>query len=912
MKLPGFLRLSRTGFSARLLAVPALIVSLAFAGLLALRAAPPLVNTAIGNQAKATYTDDSNVVREVFSNTVVTRVTQIYALDLAQDNTRLATPGSQVFFPHAVTNLGNGNDTITLSASTTGTVALTGLAIYADANQDGLPDNFDAIDQLSEMPNLAPGGTFHFVVVGIVPPAATAAQTGGVTVVARSSDIVNTPTAIDTNIDSFTVTNNAVMQVNKSVSIASGVPGFSPVRYTITYTNTGNSAATDFTIVDNIPAGLVYVAGSARWSVSGSTALGDLAGSADDPSGIDYDYAAVVAGRATFVVATVNPGQSGFVTFDVAVAGSQPPGVLNNRADYSFTTGGNPAGPFYSNIVPFTVLPVASVNLDGDNAPKDNSGTPLPGATAPAGSIVVFTNPLTNQGNGTDTFDITLSGSNFPAGTTFQLFQSDGNTPMTDTNGNGIPDTGPIAAGLSYNVILKANLPGNAPDGAGPYSVTKTARSTVDPSVTDTGVDTLAAITGATVDLTNDTTVGATGSNGGSYPGTGANDGTVIRTNTTNPGTTTVFTLVVKNTGPEPDSFNLLADDDGTFGNVSDLPVGWTVVFKDGSTVVSNTGVIASNASKTITAEVFVPAGTSPGDLDLYFRSRSPVTLASDIVRDVVSVNTVRELSVQTDNVGQTFPGGSVVYTHTLTNNGNVTEGNAGPSIVTLAHVDTLTASGFTSVVHYDTNANGILDAADPVIVGNLAAVKAAGLAPGEAVKIFVKVFAPLGAADGAANATTLTVTTSGGAINAIAVPAVVSNVDTTNVVRGDLSIVKEQAVDANADGDLLDAGDSAYTINQLSGPPGSVIYYRITVTNTGSLDATGITVNDTVPAYTAYYIGAGPTSGGATITGDGTALAVTTQPANGAASPAPLLFNIGTLTPTQSTVITFSVRINQ
>lgn len=908
MKLPGFLRLSRTGFSARPLAVPALIVSLVFAGLLALRAAPPLVNTAIGNQAKATYTDDSNVVREVFSNTVVTRVTQIYALDLAQDNTRLATPGSQVFFPHAVTNLGNGNDTIDLAAVTSGTVGLTGLAIYADSNQDGLPDNFDAIDQLSEMPNLAPGGTFHFVVVGIVPPSATAAQTGGATVTATSR---GSSSVTDTNLDSFTVTNNAVMQVNKSVSIASGVPGFTPVRYTITYTNTGNSAATDFTLVDDIPAGLVYVAGSARWSVSGSTALDDDTG-ANDPAGIDYNYAAVVAGRATFVVANVNPGQSGFVTFEVSVAANQPPGVLNNRADYSFTTGGDPAGPFYSNIVPFTVLPVADVDLDGDNAPKDNAGNTLVDATAPAGSIVVFTNPLTNEGNGTDTFDITLSGSNFPAGTTFQLFQSDGNTPMTDTNGNGIPDTGPIAAGVSYDVILKANLPGNSPDGAGPYQVTKTARSTVDPTVTDTGVDILAAITGAKVDLTNGVTAGATGSNGANYPGTGANDGTVIRTNTTNPGTTTTFTLVVTNTGPEPDSFNLLADDDGAFGNVSDLPAGWTVVFKDGSTVVSNTGVIASLGSKTITAEVFVPAGTSPGDRDLYFRSRSPVTLASDIVRDVVSVNTVRELSVQTDNVGQTFPGGSVVYTHTLTNNGNVTEGNAGPSVVTLAHIDTLTASGFTSVVHYDTNANGILDAADPVIVGNLAAVKAAGLAPGEAVKIFVKVFAPLGAADGAANATTLTVTTTGGAINSVAVPAQVLNVDTTNVVRGDLSIVKEQAVDANADGDLADAGDSAYTINQLSGPPGSVIYYRITVTNTGSLDATGITVNDTVPAYTTYYVGTGPTSAGATITGDGTSLGVATEPGNGAASPAPLLFNIGTLTPTQSTVITFSVRIDQ
>lgn len=109
------------------------LFALAFAGLAifgtALRAAPPLVNTPIGNQAKATYTDDSSVVREVFSNTVVTRVSQIYDLVLVQNNTRIATPGSQVFFPHTVTNLGNGDDIIDLVAANTGATSLTSLAI---------------------------------------------------------------------------------------------------------------------------------------------------------------------------------------------------------------------------------------------------------------------------------------------------------------------------------------------------------------------------------------------------------------------------------------------------------------------------------------------------------------------------------------------------------------------------------------------------------------------------------------------------------------------------------------------------------------------------------------------------------------------------------------------------------------
>ncbi len=877
--------------TSKLLALVAL--GLAGLGLLA-RAALPLANTPIGNQAKATYTDNSNVVREVFSNTVITRVLQVYALDLEQNNSRLGTPGSQVYFPHTVTNLGNGNDTISLSATNAGPVNLTNLNIYPDANQDGLPDNYTPITSTS---SLAPGAGFHFVVVGIVPPSATAGQTGGVTVVANSSDIATTTSATDTNNDTFTVTNNAVMQVTKAIDTPAGIPGTTPVKYTITYTNTGNSAATNFTITDTIPAGMTYRAGSARWSVIPSTTLTDASNS-DNQSGIIFDFGVTTAGRATYVVANVPAGESGFVTFEVSVNTGIAPQIIPNTAVYNFITGGSPTGPFNSNTVPFQVLQVAGVNLDGDTI-----------ANANAGDTIAFNNVLTNTGTGVDTFDITLGSSTYPVGTTFQLFQSDGATPMTDSNGNGVPDTGPVAAGATYNVVMKAVLPGNAVNGSGPFSVTKTARSTFNPAVTDTGDDVLTLINGASVDLTNNAAAGNPGALGAGA-NSGDNNATRIVTNNANPAATTTFTLVVKNTGPNPDSFNLLADDDGTFGSVNDLPVGWTVVFKNASgTVVSNTGVIAAGASATFNAEIFVPSGTTPGARDIYFQSRSPVTLAGDIIRDAVSVNTIRSITIQTDNVGQTFPGGSVVYEHILTNNGNVVEGSnggAGTSTLTFALADTLSGIGFTSVTYYDLPSSGTvgaLDAGDPVLVSGLAAVKPAGLAPGEQARLFVKVFAPLGAPDGAVNATTITVTTAG-VINTIAAPAAQANSDTTSVIRGDLTILKEQAIDTDNDGDK---DDETFVTTQLAAKPGQVIFYRITVRNDGSANATGITVNDSVPSNTTYESNL---DGAAAITGSGTVNTVTTAPADEASGA--FLFTIGTLAPTQSSVITFGVQIDQ
>jgi trimeric autotransporter adhesin len=739
-------------------------------------------------------------------------------------------------------------------------------------------------------------------VAGIVPPAATAAQTGGVTVVANSSDIVATPTATDTNTDTFTVTNDAVLQVNKSISVSSGLPGLTPVKYTITYTNTGNSAATNVTITDAIPAGMTYVADSARWSVIPSTTLTDL-DAADSQSGIIYDYNVTTTGKATFVIANVGIGQSGFVTFEVGVNSGIAPQIIPNTAQYAFTSGGA-KGPFNSNTVPFTVIQVPGVTLTPP-------GSPIP--AAPAGSTISWINDLQNTGTGIDTFDITVSnvGNTFPSGTTFQIFQSDGATPMVDSNNNGIPDTGPVAPGAHYNVVLKAVIPGTASgdNGGAGYSVTKIAASSFDPGTTDDAIDRLLDITGASVDLTNNTAGGP----GAGFQSGDANVGTVI-TNTTNPGTTTTFTLVVANSGPKPDSFNLLADDDGTFGSVNDLPAGWTVIFKNaGGTVVSNTGIIASGADATFTAEIFVPAGSLPATQAIYFQSKSPVTGATDSIHDAVAVNTVRNLSIQTDNVGQTFPGGSVVYEHTLTNNGNVTEGTnggGGTSTLTLTHVDNLSNRGYASVIYYDANGNGALDATDPVVVSLLSAatVKPAGLTPGEQVRLFVKVFAPLGAADSEINTTTITVTTAG-VINTIAAPAAVLNVDTTNVIRGDLSIIKQQAIDTNGNG-VIDGGEGPFVTTQLSAPPGAVIIYKITVTNGGSANATAITVNDTIPANTTYF--ATGVEGIANV-GGVTAVAtpgVASGPVNGGTGA--FLFNIGTLTPTESSVITFAVKINQ
>jgi len=68
----------------------------------------PRAGSSIGNQASATYTDGSGATRTVTSNTVQTIVTQVPGVSLTQDQDVRGATGQPVYFPHVVSNTGNG------------------------------------------------------------------------------------------------------------------------------------------------------------------------------------------------------------------------------------------------------------------------------------------------------------------------------------------------------------------------------------------------------------------------------------------------------------------------------------------------------------------------------------------------------------------------------------------------------------------------------------------------------------------------------------------------------------------------------------------------------------------------------------------------------------------------------------
>lgn len=867
----------------RRMAVWIAATALTIAAVQGVQATPPPAGTSITNQASATYTDTSGVSHTVTSNVVQTTVQQVASLTLTQNGAQNATDGSVIYYPHTLTNTGNGTDTFNLTSANAGAFTMSSVQIYAD-NGSGQPTG----PPITSSGPLNAGATFRFIVAATLPATATAGQTNTLTVTATS---VFDNTKTTNNTDTTTVTNNAAVTVTKSVSAASGAAGSGPYTYTLSYTNTGNSTATSVALSDAIPSGMTYVAGSGRWSVTGATALSDTGGTSGTvPNTITSSYTGA-SNTFAATLAQVTPGQSGTVTFQVNVAAATAAGALNNTASYSYNNGTGTTVSGSTNTVPFTVRQTAAVTLTGQTV----AGPAAPGAT------VSFTNTVTNTGNATDTFNITTGASTFPAGTTFQLFKSDGVTPLTDTNGDGIPDTGPVTAGATYNVIVKATLPPSATNAGAPFTLQKTATSVADATKSATATDTLSAISANAVDLTNNSPYNA----GAPAPGQGPGpEAAAVITNATNPNSSTTFVLVANNRGPSPDSYNLAASTVANFSSQT-LPAAWTVTFKaDGgagncsttAATLTNTGTVAGGGNAVVCAVVTVPAGYAAGTNDLYFRALSPNSGASDTIHDAVTVNATRSLSFTPNHSGQVAPGGSFVYTQTLTNTGNVTEGNG--TVSSIAFSSANNQAGWTSALYYDSDGGSTLDANDPQITGNLNTVAglAAGLAPGQSITIFVKVIAPSGALPGAVDTTTNTATTTNGSY-ATAVPAPAVAIDSTTVVAGNLTLLKLQALDSACAGPT---GGTVYAANGVTAKPGQCVLYQITAANTGATNATAVVVSDATPSFTTLSSVAATTVG---------SIAAGAPALGGTGS---LNANVGTLTPGQSAVVTFGVKINQ
>jgi uncharacterized repeat protein (TIGR01451 family) len=822
-------------------------------------------------------------------------------------NTKTGAAGATVYAPHVLTNTGNGADTFAVSVKNT-SAAFSKIEIFPDANADGLPDGTtplcsivpSATNNCGFTTSSVAGGnaTFPFVVAYSIPSTATstgafgASQQGTVKAVPTTLTLYATTNQSASDVDQVNLTTDAAFSATKSLSVPAvnwvdGGPwptastsgkaslsscvatvagadapasGCTYTTYTLRFNNTGGAAGR-FVLTDTLPSGFTYIPGSAVWSSAPGTALGD--GAAGDPAGIDF---AATGNTLTFVVSSLAVNATQTVSFVVRVDNDAVVGTstTTNTAQYnpanaptatstSPGTTGSPTNPAAFNVLGTYGIVLGSASgsvtasLDtGAGNPNTTAADTTTKASATAGSTIKFDQLAFNAGNASDIVNLSTAIGTFPAGTTFTLFAADGVTPLIDNNADGVVDTGPIAAGGSAAFVLAATLPSPATLPTGPFSAIVTGTSVGDSTKSESTRDTLTAMVGTLVDLTNTAPGnGTAGNTGNGDVGTGPSPNpTTVKS--TGAGTGVLFDLFVKNNDSIDNTYSLAASQTNSFPG--SLPAGWTVKF------VAAGGTCASAAIATVNAAagaqtpflacVTPPASQVPtAEQRIYFQVRSTITtssgvIATDTKTDAVTVTAANTYSatLTPNNNGQVAPGGSVVYAHTLTNTGG--QSCAGPYSVAASLPAADTSAGWTTSLYIDVNGDGQIDAGDTLITGSVPGP----LPVGGTQKLLLKVFAPGGATAGSVDTATVTVTFPSGAMSC----GTPSATDVTTVITGQIRLVKTQALDVNCDGTEVPASSAPLTAK-----PGECLVYRVVATNEGVAPVTNLSINDAVPAYT-------------------------------------------------------------
>lgn len=270
------------------------------------------------------------------------------------------------------------------------------------------------------------------------------------------------------------------------------------------------------------------------------------------------------------------------------------------------------------------------------------------------------------------------------------------------------------------------------------------------------------------------------------------------------------------------------------------------------------------------------PGTTAPGASGAYNRVTDIISFVHAAGASYAGLNfgDVPVNTFSTDGMQTLLPGTSHHFAHTF-----VAYSDGLLSFTTSA-VATPAASGWSEVLYRDSNCNGVLDSAEPVIAAPVAVTS------GATVCVLVKEFVPAAAPYGAQNLVTITASF----VYSNASPTLsASHTHTDTVTVGTptsagLALVK--------------------SVDKPTALPGDIITYTIAYRNDSSGVLTTLVINDATPAFTVFQAAAcGPNP--ANIT----SCTLTSQPAVN--STGALVWTLGGgLLPGANSTVTFSVRL--
>lgn len=796
-------------------------------------------NSIISNMAVGEYSEEgSTVVQVARSNLVQTTILPVYSLNLVAANNKTVVAGQTVYFNHILTNTSNETDQYTFTVSDNSTddfdFVNNSLMVYLDANNDGIPDG-SAITGYT----LGADQSVGLIVAASIPNTISTGNFANLTLMVTSA---NSASGTNSNVDKATVTNQSTLVVRKKFSQITAANG-DVVTIRLDYQNPTNTIVPTATLTDTLGSNLTYEVNTGKWN---GVTVYDAEGGTADPTGINYS---VTSNVVTATLTNIPANTIGYIEFNVKINKSIA-GRIENVINVTGPTTDT------SNTAVVNVAPVYAVKINGSSSDVNDNASIITASAVPQGGELKFTNYVWNIGNTTDRFNLTLTNSTFPAGSQIELYRADGVTPLLDSNGDGIPDTGLLAANSSIPVVVKVRFPSSyAVTTNTPFEVTPQAQSVGDGTKTGTIKDqgTLTPVS-QLVDLTN---ADNTGLGNGEVDNNGAAWKTLTVKSSDNAvtGGQVIFPLTVKHTGVGTE-YLLSANASSDFSSLT-LPAGVNRVRFYASTNGTNCSGLGNEIGKTIylnnaetqlvCAVVEVDKVNKDVTVPIYFRVISTSFVgtdnpAQDMIKNAVtiqSVNSVPQLEFTPDLHAQVAPLGTVVYRHLLTNPAATDFTGSYGFIINNSE------SSFNSVLFLDVDGDGKFSSGD-LNIRTLADLPGGKVAAHEQIQLLLQVTNVANNNLNQTNTTVVNLTDSSNQVFA-------SITDVTTVKQSQLTLTKLQARDFDCD----DTADESYTTNSLNigkqaNGQGQCVLYKVILTNTSATAmSTAFTFRDMTPAYT-------------------------------------------------------------
>lgn len=807
----------------------------------------------ISNMAIGEYTEEGSTVVQVSrSNLVQTTILPVYSVNLTANNAKTVVAGQTVYFSHTVSNTGNETDqySFVVSNNTGDSYDLSNVSVFLDKNSDGVPDGAAMTSYA-----LSEGESVGVIVAADVPSGVTVSQNGLLTLNITS---LNNASGNKTNIDTATVTNQSALTVRKKFSQTTAANG-DVITVRLDYQNLSNVATGNVTLTDTLDSSLLYQLNSGEnWN---GTAIDS--GIGNDPAGINYS---VTSNVVSAVLSSVAANSVGYIEFKVKI-NKVLAGAINNTVSFQYDHDNNSSTATISdlsNTAVLSVAPIYAVKINGSATDVTSSAIVASPTPTVQGGELVFNNYVWNTGNSVDRFNVTFIDSTFPAGSQIEFYRVDGVTPLLDSNGDGIADTGLLSPDGKLPIVVKVRLPSSyAVTSNTPFEVSLQAQSIADSSkistIKDQGsLNPVAAL----VDLTNSPENNALGN--GNIDNAGVAWKTITTSTSINPvaGGQAIFPLTVTHTGVGTE-YLLNANASSDFTNLI-LPNGVNRVRFYVSANGSNCNVLGAEIGKTrylnngesqlVCAVVEIDKINNSVTTPIYFRVLSASFVSGnnssnpsqDTIKNAItiqSVNAVAQVEFMPNSRGQVAPLGTVIYSHTLTNN---TDTDFSGNYSFLISND---QQAFNSTLFYDVNGNGVFDAGD-LVMRSLADLPSGKLAAHQQVKLLLQVKNMVANNIAQANNTIVNLTNSTNG----QVLASITDVTTVNQVQ--LKLSKLQARDFDCDG----SADESYTTNSLNigkqrNGDGQCVLYKVILTNTSATSLNNIfTFRDMTPVYTVLF----------------------------------------------------------